>query len=131
MDKPSKLVKRRMVKPVASLREQTEKARVVQDQPKKQGPLRLALHYIAVPFKFVGRKLAWVGHHQPFKWLGHFLWPAYFRNSWKEMRQVTWPKRRESLQLTGAVILFATIFGVLIAITDYGLDKLFKQVLLK
>jgi preprotein translocase SecE subunit len=44
---------------------------------------------------------------------------------------VTWPTWRESRRLTGAVILFSVIFGGLIAIVDYGLDKLFKQLLLK
>ena len=107
-----------------------EKAQAKNDQPKKRGPIRLALSYIAAPFKFVGRKLAWLGHKQPFKWLGHFLWPSYFRKSWEELKQVTWTTRRETLQLTGAVLIFSAIFGVLIAIVDYGLDKAFKQLLL-
>jgi preprotein translocase SecE subunit len=120
-----------MVKPAETLREMADKAQAKTGQEKKKGPIRLALSYIATPFKFIGRKLAWLGHKQPFKWLGHLLWPAYFRNSWKEMKQVTWPNRRESVQLTGAVIIFAAIFGVLIAVVDFGLDKAFKQLLLK
>jgi len=57
--------------------------------------------------------------------------PSYFRNSWRELRLVTWPGRRETWKLTFAVFLFAIIFGVVISITDYGLDKLFRKVLLK
>lgn len=124
-DKP----KRRVVKQAETMREIAEKS----SNPivKEPGVIRMTFRYIGKPFTGVGRLLAKIGHKQPFKFIGHLLWPAYFRNSWKELRQVTWPNRRESWQLTTAVIIFATIFGVMIAVVDYGLDKLFKQVLLK
>lgn len=121
--------KRRMVKKADSVREAAEK--MANAQPKKQGVLRLSLHYIGLPFRFIGRPFKRLGKLKPFRIMGHILWPAYFRNSFKELRQVTWPNRRESLQLTSAVLIFAAIFGVMIALVDYGLDKLFKQVLLK
>jgi preprotein translocase subunit SecE len=57
--------------------------------------------------------------------------PRYFRNSWAELRRVTWPGRKETRQLTSAVLVFAVIFGILIATVDYGLDKVFKKVILK
>lgn len=121
--------KRRVVKKAESVREMAEKSnKTVSKEP---GVLRLAFRYIGKPFRWIGRGLAKIGHKQPFKFIGHLLWPAYFRNSWKELRLVTWPKRRESWQLTSAVIIFAVIFGLMIATVDYGLDKLFKQVLLK
>ncbi len=56
--------------------------------------------------------------------------PKYFRESWAEVKQVTWPSRKESVRLTSAVIMFTLVFGLIIAITDYGLDKLFRKVLL-
>lgn len=59
----------------------------------------------------------------------HFI-PRYFRDSWKEVKQVTWPTRRESIKLTSAVIVFTVVFGLIITATDYGLDKLFRKVLL-
>lgn len=122
--------KHRLVKKAETVREQTEKS--TKDLAQKESSVtRLTLGYIAKPFRVVGKGIAKVGHKQPFRFVGHILWPAYFRNSWKELRQVTWPNRRESWQLTSAVIIFATVFGVLIAIVDFGLDKLFKQVLLK
>ena len=124
--------RRRMVKKAETVREIAEKSSAAKDAaPKAPGVIRLTLRYIGKPFRVIGRVLAKIGHKQPFKLIGHILWPAYFRNSWKEMRQVTWPNRRESFQLTLAVIVFASIFGVLIAVVDFGLDKLFKQVLLK
>lgn len=63
--------------------------------------------------------------------VGRFLVPKYFRSSWSELRQVTWPDRGQTARLTTAVIIFATVFGIIIAIVDYGLDKLFRGILLK
>lgn len=57
--------------------------------------------------------------------------PRYFRESWQELRLVSWPNRRETTKLTLAVFTFAIIFGFLVSITDYGLDQIFKRVLLK
>ncbi len=59
------------------------------------------------------------------------LFPKFLGNAWQEVRQVQWPGRNETLKLTLAVFMFAIIFGVVISVTDYGLDLLFKKVLLK
>ncbi|MCA9348910.1 preprotein translocase subunit SecE [Candidatus Saccharibacteria bacterium] len=56
--------------------------------------------------------------------------PAYFRNSWTELRNVTWPKLPEALRLTLAVILFASIFAIFISGLDWLLDKLFQELIL-
>jgi preprotein translocase SecE subunit len=120
---------RRIVKKADSLRQQAEKN--ANKPAKKQGIVRLSLRYIGAPFVWVGRSFAKFGRFKPLRIIGKILWPTYFRNSWKELRQVTWPGRREAWQLTGAVLLFSAIFGILITLVDYGLDKVFKQVLLK
>jgi preprotein translocase SecE subunit len=62
--------------------------------------------------------------------VGFILWPPFVRGAWGELRQVNWPSRRETWKLTLAVFVFAFVFGTLIAITDYGLDKLFKKIIL-
>jgi preprotein translocase SecE subunit len=121
--------KRRMVKKTETVREIAQKS--TESRPKKRGILRLTLGYIAWPLRPVGRLLLRIGRLKPFQIIGRILVPAYIRNSWKELRQVTWPGRRESWQLTLAVIIFSIVFGALIAAVDYGLDKVFKQVLLK
>jgi|GEM_PF-121278 len=121
--------KHRVVKKAESVREMAVKSQA--DKPAKNGVLRLTGRYIAVPFKIIGKPFKKLGKFKFFRVLGFILLPPYFRQSWKELRQVTWPSRRESFQLTGAVIVFSVIFGVLIALVDYGLDKVFKQVLLK
>ncbi|TAH36754.1 preprotein translocase subunit SecE [Candidatus Saccharibacteria bacterium] len=95
----------------------------------------------------IGKGLSWLAHHPPLKQIGHaFRWffrlkPirfigrilgfGYLASSWRELRKVTWPTWKESRRLTGAVIIFSVIFGALIAAVDYGLDKLFKEILLK
>ena len=60
-----------------------------------------------------------------------FLIPSYFKNSFRELKQVTWPGRKETLKLTFAVFMFAIVFGLIITVTDYGLDVVFKKVLIK
>ncbi len=78
----------------------------------------------AKPFKLVVRT-------KPAKFLGKVVFPAYFRNSLRELKLVTWPNWKQSRQLTFAVLVFAVIFGAAIAVVDYGLDKVFRNILLK
>ncbi len=59
------------------------------------------------------------------------LFPSYFVESWRELKKVTWPGRRETTSLTLAVFAFAIVFGLLDAITDHGLDIVFKKLILK
>ncbi len=56
--------------------------------------------------------------------------PSYFRSSYKELKLVSWPNRKETWRLVFAVFIFATLFGLLITVVDFGLDKLFKQAFL-
>ncbi len=79
--------------------------------------------FLLIPFKtrparFVGRILSKL-----------FL-VEYFRGSWKELRQVTCPNRKETAKLTMAVIVFTLVFGVFITVVDYGLDKIFRFIIL-
>ena len=99
------------------------------------------------PVRMIGRGLAWMGHRPPLKQTGHALrWffrlkPVRFlaritglrfmASSWRELRFVTWPTKREGVRLTTAVIIFAVVFAAIMAAVDYGLDKAFKQILLK
>ncbi len=104
-------------------------AKAVASSPFKR--LFAGVRRILRPFRF----LLWPFKTKPFRLLGRFLssilFLRYFRDSWRELRLVTWPSRRETFQLTMAVFLFAVIFGLMVAITDYGLDKIFRKVLLQ
>jgi preprotein translocase SecE subunit len=64
-------------------------------------------------------------------WISRFVIPPYFRNAGKELKRVTWLSARQSRQLTSAVIIFAIVFGLIVAGVDYGLDKAFKAVFLR
>lgn len=124
-----------------TLRQRTTKS----DAKPKTRRLRQAKTVVSSPFKklFAGvrrvlrpfRFLLWPFKTKPFRLLGRFLssilFLRYFRDSWRELRLVTWPGRRETFQLTMAVFLFAIAFGLMVAITDYGLDKIFRKVLLQ
>lgn len=82
------------------------------------------LGFVLKPFKL-----------RPVKFLGRILSKvllfSYFAGSWRELRQVKWPNRKETAKLTTAVFMFAIFFATLIAGADYILDKLFKQLILK
>ena len=72
-------------------------------------------------FRFIGRI---------FKYLGKILLINYIISSWRELKLVSWPNRRETRRLTFAVLAFAVVFGAVIASLDFGLGRLFKLILL-
>lgn len=129
-DKP-----KRRIRKVETVRQRAEKAETPREPRKVRkvastatGSLktvgsvgRKQYHLIKLPDNKVGR---FFGKSRKFT-------PGFLRNAWAELRQVTWPDRRETYKLTAAVLIFAIVFGGIIAITDYGLDKLFRQLLLK
>lgn len=57
--------------------------------------------------------------------------PKYFKEAWKEVKLTTWPGRNETIRLSIAVFIFSIIFGLFVAILDFGLSKLFKEIILK
>ena len=78
-------------------------------------------YYLPLPDTRIGRFLNKKRH----------IFPLYFRESARELKQVSWPSRKETWKLTLAVFIFAIIFGLLAAVVDFGLDKLFRKVILK
>lgn len=103
-----------------TMRQRAEKSDTVQ-------PKRNRIAFVAVPFRFLGKLKIW----KPVVWFVRHLVPPYLRNSFRELRQVTWPGRAQTLRLTRDVILFSLVFGVIVGIFDWGLDTLFKQVVLR
>jgi preprotein translocase SecE subunit len=118
--------KQRPTKPVKSLREMAETA--ANANPRR---LQTTRHRLSAPFRFIAKPFKWLGKYKAFRFIGYIFVPPYFRNSFKELKLVTWPGKRQSIRLTYAVLGFSIVFGLAIAIVDYGLDKLSKQVLLK
>lgn len=111
--------KRRIIKKAETVRELT--AKQANAKPKNKGVLGLTWHYVTLPFRVVGRVL---------KKILRVITPKYFRESWHELRQVTWPDRKNTAKLTLAVIIFAIVFGALVTVVDFFLSKLFKEVIL-
>lgn len=132
--------KKRMVKKSETVRQQRAKAadtkpkqrRVKQAASKANLPAKKAMQKVArifKPFKFLIKPF----RTRPARFTGRLLFKifgiGYFINSWKELRQVQWPKRSETIKLTIAVFIFAFLVAAFIAILDFGLDKIFKQLL--
>ena len=80
-------------------------------------------------FRFVGVGALFVA--KPFRFIGRYVIPPYFRNSWRELKLVTWPSRKQTRQLTLAVIMFSIVLGTFVALLDLGFGKLFKEVIVK
>ena len=106
-------------KPTQTLRQATAN----QSVPKKRR-LRSSVKGAGKP---LGKVKAVVS--KPVKKVGRLIIPRYFRNSWRELKEVTWPDARQTAKLTMAVVAFAAVFGVAIAIVDYGLEKIFRALL--
>jgi preprotein translocase SecE subunit len=123
---------KRLVKNPETFRERAIKASENADKPGQAAKFKTAGGKVVAPVfrpvKAGGRKL---GTFKPFRVIGKVIFPAYFRQSWQELKLVTWPSWAESRRLTYAVLVFAVIFGATIAGVDYGLDKLFRNILLK
>lgn len=136
-DSPAK--KKRIVKNSETFRERAVKAAEASEQPKRRTRVRQAVGSgVAKPLRPISRGLRKLFQYQPFKFIswifkliGRIVFPRYLRNSWKELRLVQWPGWKLSRQLTSAVLIFAIVFGGAIALVDYGLDKLFRNILLK
>jgi preprotein translocase SecE subunit len=109
--------KKRRIKQAQTVREQT-KAKTEPKSAKKRR-IRSATKAAVKPLRVFG-----------FLRFLRFLVPKYFKNSWNELKQVTWPSRKETWKLTLAVFIFAIMFGLLVGVVDYGLDKIFKRILL-
>lgn len=125
--------KKRRIRPAAeTVREKTAKTVAQADKPTKRS---LIWRGFSAPFRLIGRGLSkigrFLGKYKFFRVIGYIIAPPYLRNSWKELRQVSWPNGKLTRQLTFAVMLFAIVFGAFVALLDFGLDKLFKEVLLK
>ncbi len=100
---------------------EAEQAKTIVEVKKSSG-LRRFFGFILTPLKPIWRVLK--------KVLG-WLVPRYFVNAWREVKQVTWPGRKETWRLTLAVFIFASVFGFVVYFVDKGLEKLFKELILK
>ncbi len=124
--------KKRLVKNPETFRERAAKASEASDKPAAAKRLKTAGGQVAKPVvgpvrRLIGKFLSL----KPVRIIGKVIFPHYFRQSAQELKYVTWPNWQESRRLTFAVLVFAVIFGAVIAGVDWGLDKIFRQLLIK
>jgi preprotein translocase SecE subunit len=124
--------KPRIRKTAPTVRQRVEQTTAKAEKPEKKKRIRPVVAKAGRPLKKVPRP------HLPNNRFGRILrrilgWltPNYIINSWREVKLVTWPNRKETWRLTAAVFIFATIFGALVAGVDKVLDILFKNLVLK
>jgi len=55
---------------------------------------------------------------------------GYFKGSWQELRQVSWPTRKATWGMTLAVMVFTVVLAVVILLLDLGFEQLFKRIIL-
>lgn len=60
----------------------------------------------------------------------HVPFATYVKESWRELRKVTWPSRKESIVLTLAVIVFTAMFALFTVIADFGINEVVERILL-
>lgn len=137
-----KVPKRALSKPAETVRERSTKGQTSKSSSRR---IRDTAGVAAKPFTIFWsglKKLArplrfiiWPFKLRPVRFVGRIiskvLFLNYFKGAWDEVREVTWPSRKETRQLTQAVFAFAIVFGLIVTIVDYGLDKIFKNILLK
>jgi preprotein translocase SecE subunit len=130
---------KRRVKNPETFRERAIKASIITDKQPRSQKVKNGIGSVFMPvLRPLSRFFSKLFNIQPFKffrkvayWVSLIIIPRYLRNSWKELKFVTWPTLKQSRQLTFAVLVFAIIFGGSVALVDLGLDKLFKNILLK
>jgi preprotein translocase subunit SecE len=54
---------------------------------------------------------------------------AFFRETAGELRKVSWPSRREVIQLTTIVLIVMVVMGIILGITDGGARSLLDLML--
>ena len=55
---------------------------------------------------------------------------AFGRDSWREVRKVVWPSRKEAIQMTAYVFAFVAIMSVFLWLTDKTLEWVFFDLIL-
>jgi len=56
---------------------------------------------------------------------------TFFADVIGELRKVTWPSRRDTIRLTGLVILVCVLVGAFLGALDFGFTKLVSKLFLR
>lgn len=55
---------------------------------------------------------------------------AFWRDSWREVKKVVWPARKEAIQMTAYVFAFVFVMGLFLWLTDKTLEWVFFDLIL-
>lgn len=55
---------------------------------------------------------------------------AFGRDSWKEVKKVVWPTRKEAIQMTAYVFAFVVVMALFLWLTDKTLEWVFYDLIL-
>lgn len=55
---------------------------------------------------------------------------AFGRDSWREVKKVVWPARKEAIQMTAYVFVFVLVMALFLWLTDKTLEWLFYDLIL-
>ena len=55
---------------------------------------------------------------------------AFGRDSWKEVKKVVWPSRKEAIQMTLYVLAFSVVMALFLWLTDKTLEWVFYDLIL-
>jgi len=55
---------------------------------------------------------------------------AFGRDSWKEVKKVVWPTRKEAIQMTLYVVAFSVVMALFLWLTDKTLEWVFYDLIL-
>ena len=55
---------------------------------------------------------------------------AFGRDSWREVKKVVWPSRKEAIQMTAYVFAFVVVMALFLWLTDKTLEWVFYDLLL-
>ena len=58
------------------------------------------------------------------------IFAAFGRDSWKEVKKVVWPTRKEAIQMTAYVFGFVVIMALFLWLTDKTLEWVFYDLIL-
>lgn len=138
MAEDKKSARKPRIRKVETVRERNQKVAAKAEAKANKTPKRRVRRVASTavkPFRTPAKVLSWPFRTRPIRFigrvLGRILWPKYFRNAWAEIRQVTWPSRKDTWKLTFAVLVFAIVFGLAAAGVDFVLDKVIRRIVFR
>lgn len=122
--KKSKSKQPKQVKPKTTVKVTTVKdePEVKAQQANKAEEKSRKLKIPKLPDNKAGRAAKKLRPRSPFK--------GYFINSWRELKNVKWPSRKEAWKLTFAVIIFSVVFAAFLTALDFAFERLAKVIFL-